>query len=875
MGILVNTIAIVSATLIAIIGLSYFLREKAAGKLRYYLLIMSIFGALWSGGYGLMGFMETAGAATLFRRIGLFGIIGFMMTESLMIAYMTSIPKWLYYVYAIVYLVFGVIDLACNHPNPELYTRIGGRTCFYSEPSLWRNVHQGFLFFVCVTLIVMAVNWTRKEMSARRYRFVKVMILSNVAIIGFIIPDTILPLFGKPSFPSSAYGMLMTYLIIWFWATRFNEFSISVGNLSQYIYQSANTAILVFDEEYRLVLINDFGKKLLDVETVNGQFLFQLFQSSEKEICDLWHSVLQNNQGVAELQTTGRNISCSLNFSVARDFQGEPYCFVCFVYDLTKEKQMMNELIEANNAKSRFLANMSHEIRTPINGIMGMNRIILKECQDEQIREYAENIDSASQLLLSLVNDILDISKVESGKMNIIPSKYQVYSVLNDCYNLAKAKLINKPVELKLHINNQLPSVLYGDEIRIKQIINNFLSNSVKYTKEGTISLHLDYEPLSGDSIRLLISVEDTGIGIKEEDLGLLFKAFTRVNEEHNRTIQGTGLGLRLTKSLIELMDGDITVESTYGKGSRFTATIPQMVIDSSPVGTVSVSYGKCQSDRMEAKLSFTAPQAKILIVDDVDLNLKVLKGILKDTKIQIDTASGGVECLELLKKNRYHLVFLDHMMPEMDGIETLKRFHLLPNTPNQNIPVIMLTANAIVGAKEEYLKEGFTDYLSKPIHEERLMKMLMQYLPKELISLSTESEKPKDRDIIPTLELSVSEQMKRLQEIPALDLSTGLSYCMNDDSFYLELLQEYINPEKEEKLRRFYASEDWDNYRVIAHALKSTSLTIGAVHMSETAKALEFAAKDKNIEYIRLHHDAALEEFTRISDQIHSAITK
>lgn len=873
MGIFINTLAIVCSTLVIIIGTSYFMREKAAGKLRYYLLIMSIFGAFWSGGYGLMGFMETPDSATLFRGIGLVGVIGFMMTESLMIAYMISIPKWLYYLYEAVYIVFSVVDLACYAPNPELYTIIDGRMCFYSQPGLWRTIHYSFLAFVSTTLIAMAINWTKKESNARRSLFIKAMIFSNLAILFSIIPDTVLPLFGKPSFPSSAYGMLLTYLIIWFWATRFNEFSISVSNLSQYIFQSANTAILVFDEDYRLVLLNDFGKKLLGIETIEGQSLSQLFCSSEEETETLWHSVLQDNQGTAELQTIVGATDCSLNFSVAKDFLGNPYCFVCFVYDLTREKQMMAELIEANKAKSRFLANMSHEIRTPINGIMGMNHMILQESREEQIRDYAENIQSASQLLLSIVNDILDISKIESGRMDILPAKYQLYSILNDCYNLAKVKLENRPVELELHVNEQLPSVLFGDEIRIKQIINNFLSNSVKYTKEGTVSLDLDFEPMTDDSIRLLISVKDTGIGIKEEDLALLFKAFTRIDEVQNRNIQGTGLGLRLTKSLIELMDGDITVESTYGEGSCFTAKIPQKVINATPIGCVSLSYGRCQDYRQSDEITFTAPQARILIVDDVELNLKVLKGLLKETQMEIDTATSGEACIEMMKKNRYQLLFLDHMMPQMDGIETLKRLRSSSNTLNQDTPIIMLTANAILGAKEEYLREGFTDYLTKPIQERKLMEMLKHYLPAELVNVRGEAAEPKDKDETPSTALTVADQMNRLREVKELDLATGLSYCMKDESFYLELLQEYIHPEKTEKLQQFYDSEDWNNYRITAHALKSTSLTLGAVHLSETAKALEYAARDQNTEFIRLHHEAAIEEFMDLQEKIKACI--
>ena len=827
MGIFINCIAVIFSTVIIICGISYFMREKAAGKLRYYMLIMGIFGALWSGGFGIMGFTETVKAAYVFRAIGLIGVVGFMMTEALMVAYMTSLPKWLYYTYEVVFIILAIVDLAFFIPDVHSFERINGRMCYYSYMGVGRTVHQCFLIFIAVSMITIAIIWVRKERKSRRFRFIRAMFFSNIAILIFIIPDTVLPLFGKPSFPSSAYGMFLTYMIIWFWAEKYNEFSITVNNLSQYIFQSANTAILIFDDDFRMVLSNDFGKKLLEIEKIEKQSLSQLFQCSETETTTLWNSLLQNDQGVAELKSVKDEICCSLNFSVARDCRGEAYCFVCFVYDLSKEKQMLEEIVEANKAKSRFLANMSHEIRTPINGIMGMNHMILKECKDESIREYADNIDSSSRLLLSIVNDILDISKIESGKMDIIPTQYQLLSLINDCYNLSKVKLENKPVDLEIHVNEKLPSQLYGDEIRIKQVVNNILSNSVKYTKEGKICFGVDFEPITDKMLQLVISIEDTGIGIKEEDLEKLFEAFTRIEEKRNRNIQGTGLGLRLTKNLVELMEGMITVESTYGKGTRFTVKIPQKVMNSNPVGDFSQAYGKAQVSSHKDIISFIAPQAKILIVDDVEMNLKVIKGILKETKMQIDTAGSGVECLEYMKKNQYHMVFLDHMMPEMDGVETLNKLHALEKTLNQNTPVIMLTANAIVGAKNEYLEAGFTDYLSKPVQEIKLMKMLIKYLPRELVSVTKEvisTEKPEENKQNQSLEATAKElpeskannpnQLERLKEIEGLDVQTGMMYCMDSVDFYFEILQEYVKMEKAEKLKQFFEQEDWDNYQ-------------------------------------------------------------
>lgn len=733
MGILINCLALIFSTIIALCGISYFLREKNAGRLRYFMLIMGVFGALWSGGYGIMGFAETAKQAELFRTVGIVGVVGFMMTEALMIAYMIHLPKWLYRVYVAAFGLVGVIDLFFFIPDHHDFVRIDGRMCYYATNSMARKIHNGFLAFVIVTMLGMAVIWVCKKKTKREASYVRATILSNLAILVSIIPDTILPLLGKPSFPSSAYGMFLTYMITWFWATKFNAFSITVSNLSQYIYESANTAILIFDECFQLVLANCYGHRLLEIEDVQHQDLTDLFQCTQEEADQLLASVLRENQGVAELVTQKGGVSCSLNFTVARDFQKEPYCIVCFVYDLTKEKNMLCELLQANEAKSQFLANMSHEIRTPINGILGMDSMLLKECQDEGLREYAKNIQSAGQSLLSIINDILDISKIESGKLEIIPTRYELFSILNDCYNLTKVKIEEKPITLHMKINENIPAKLYGDEVRIRQVMNNFLSNSAKYTHEGSITFGVDYEEKSEGEIWLIITVSDTGIGIKEEDLEKLFASFTRIEEKRNRNIEGTGLGLNLTKNLVDLMQGEITVKSIYEEGSCFTAKIPQKIIDKTPMGDFDKRYRQYIHQSEEQAISLCAPDAKILVVDDVPMNLIVVKGLLKATKIQIDTAKNGANCLELVQKNRYDIIFLDHLMPEMDGIETLQNMKLLEENPNRNTPVIMLTANAIVGAKEEYMEAGFTDYLTKPVQETLLHEMIMKYLPKEL----------------------------------------------------------------------------------------------------------------------------------------------
>ena len=873
MGIFINCLAVVFSTIIAICGISYFMREKNAGALRYYMLVMGFFGALWSGGYGIMGFTETGEVAAVFRAVGLVGVAGFMMTEALMIAYMVELPKWLFRAYAMIFGIVAVVDLYFFIPDQHTFVRLNGRMCYYTTNSFGRMVHSIFLAFVAVTMIAMAILWVHKEKPKRQSYYVRAAILANIAILFSIIPDTILPMLGKPSFPSSAYGMFLTYMITWFWATRFNAFSITVGNLSQYIYESANTAILIFDEYFRLVLANPYGQELLGIKKIENQKLMQLFQGTDAEFGRIKDGILRDNKGVAELVSVHGAISCSLNFSLARDFHDDPYCIVCFVYDLTKEKNMLEEVVRANEAKSQFLANMSHEIRTPINGILGMDSVLLKECHDENLREYAKNIQSAGQSLLSIINDILDISKIESGKMEILTIRYQLFSVLNDCYNLTKIKLQNKPVSFIMQINEKLPSWLYGDEVRIRQIINNFLSNAVKYTKEGNITFELDFEEKTDEQILLVITVRDTGIGIKEEDLGKLFESFTRIEEKRNRNIEGTGLGLNLTKNLVNLMGGEVFAESTYGKGSCFTAKIPQKIADAKPMGDFGKRYQQYLSTSDDDKLSFLAPDAKILVVDDVTMNLKVVEGLLKATKIQIDTAVSGSECLECVKTTPYQMIFLDHMMPEMDGLETLEHMKNLADNPNAQTPVIMLTANAIVGAKEEYIEAGFTDYLTKPIRETELLEMILKYLPEELVCENGGQgiEKSQDAQDMEQPEAGGegAEPLQRLEQLEGLDVKTGLTYCMNEEDFYIEMLQEFLQADKASQLKHFLAEEDWDNYRTTVHALKSTSLTIGAAHLSGEAKALEMAAKEGNMDYIRSHHDGVMDEYKELTDHL------
>lgn len=400
-------------------------------------------------------------------------------------------------------------------------------------------------------------------------------------------------------------------------------------------------------------------------------------------------------------------------------------------------------LESASAAKSSFLANMSHEIRTPINAVLGMDEMILRECKDKQILEYANDIDSAGHQLLSLVNDILDFSKIESGKMELHPVEFELFSVMNDCYNMIFMRAKRKELEFIVENDPNIPAFLYGDEVRIRQIIMNLLTNAVKYTKDGTVKLSFNYEPIDEDHIRLIIAVKDTGIGISEENQKYLFDSFKRIEEKSNRNIEGTGLGLTITKKFTEMMGGTIEVQSVLYEGSTFTVRLPQKVADKGPIGNFSDRLNKRienigeegrRGKEEEKREKFTAPRARILVVDDVRMNLNVVRLLLKNTLAQIDLASSGEECLKYTLVKRYDIILMDHMMPLMDGIEALHKVREQADGLNIDTPVVALTANAIVGAQEMYIEEGFVSYLSKPVKSTDLEECLLKLLPEDKI---------------------------------------------------------------------------------------------------------------------------------------------
>ncbi|WP_026492001.1 ATP-binding protein [Butyrivibrio sp. XPD2002] len=515
-------------------------------------------------------------------------------------------------------------------------------------------------------------------------------------------------------------------------------------------------------------------------------------------------------------------------------------------YELEKELEVAQK---SSEAKSAFLSNMSHEIRTPINAVLGLNEMILRESSEDQILEYANSVKSAGNSLLGIVNDILDFSKIEAGKMEILEVEYHLSSTINDLLNVIAVKANDKGLELNIEIDKTLPTKLIGDELRIKQCVTNILSNAVKYTEEGSVTLIVSYRKADDESIFLRFRVIDTGIGIKEEDLEKLYSPFERIEEIRNRSIEGTGLGMSIVKKLLALMDTKLEVKSVYGEGSDFSFEVKQRVASWEELGDFKEKYREYLSSQKEYRESFIAPDAEILVVDDTPVNLTVVKGLLKRTKVKIDTAESGFETLELVKKKKYDAIFIDHRMPEMDGVQTLEALKDMDDNLSIDAPCIALTANAGEGAREEYLAAGFIDYLSKPVNGELLEKMLMEYLPEEKITIVTDENAESDDDSDAT---NGDDEGDVLDQLKGIDLQEAVKNCGSRE-LLMDVVKEFlisIDP-KAESIEKCLQDKDYRNYTVSVHALKSSARLIGAMELSQMAAHLEDSGNAEDVNEI------------------------
>lgn len=534
-------------------------------------------------------------------------------------------------------------------------------------------------------------------------------------------------------------------------------------------------------------------------------------------------------------------------------------------------KQKAEEAETAANSKSAFLANISHEIRTPLNAILGMNELVLRESRQPHIKEYAMYIKNSGKSLLTIISDILDLSKIESGKVYLVNENYSLSSLVEDVERSIQKRIMEKGLELKIYVEPELHENLKGDEVRIKQIIMNLLTNAVKYTEKGEVRLYITGTVVENKQ-DLTIEVSDTGIGMRSENMGKLFTNFERLDLKRNRSVEGTGLGLPITKNLLVAMGGDITVSSVYGEGSTFTATVGQEIVNEEQIGDYRKKYKEKLHHEVCYHESFHAEDARILVVDDNEVNLKIVVGLAKNTKLQIDTALSAAEGLKLIRQHSYQLLLIDHMMPEMDGIEMLQHVKTMDGGIYKDIPAVAITANALSGAKQTYLDAGFCGYLSKPIDPERFEQIIKDNLPQEYV---TECEDGNGDTATEGQETDGTSDPKQAEEwsIPGIDIAKALSYIGGSRELYISLLQTYLDGSEERirKLEECKNKEDIFNYDITIHGLKGISASIGADSMAVAAAGLEEACKDPQtaMTYIQMNHDQAVSRYRELLEQI------
>lgn len=506
-----------------------------------------------------------------------------------------------------------------------------------------------------------------------------------------------------------------------------------------------------------------------------------------------------------------------------------------------------------DRTKLFFIGNFCNELRGPISGIIGLSSIIQKNSREKYIADYGANIRNSGNSLLSVINDVKDLARLEGGVLKLNEIEYDLFSVLKDCYDSVSPKAFAKNLRLSIDCNPAIPSGIWGDRVRLRQTLNNVMQNAVDHTEIGGVQVMVDYTPLpnvhgltTGERIMLNITVKDSGLGMTRSDA-----------EEF-------GLGVNLTKMLVSAYGGDCSIRSQYGEGTSLSISIPQLVLNVEPMGDFASKYQEAQGTDGDVAEKIFIPGVRILVVDDMEMNLKVFCGLLKDSKAQIDTALNGAQALELAKSRRYNIIFLDQMMPAMDGFETLARMKSMTDSPNQKTPVIMFTAGSGEESATSFLKAGFADYIPKPFKERDLVRLLKWHLPKEQVLTQDDLADVAVENQVPAKEEALEIELKTVTVAPAerialfrqcLNVDVGLEYCANDEAFYVEMLGEYVNDEKSQSIQSTFDREDWKNYQILVHALKGMSLTIGAEGVFEMAKNIDLACKEQKFEYVKEHH--------------------
>ncbi|MCR5733914.1 MAG: response regulator [Lachnospiraceae bacterium] len=871
----INCILIIIGTVAAIAGINYCIRYRdARGKIRFYILVCGLSSGLWCTGYALVGLTPDLTQCGTIRAFAVFGVCSFLATEILLVADLSGANQRLVRIAKGIAIAISIPDFIIYSANDmDIYIRVYGRNSWYANPDYTFNgtCHSVYMGLITLLLFIFWIIWIKNSKLKRLRNFLLMFLGANLLIFLFSIPDTFASAGGGHPVPTSGIGAALCAILLAYGATRLNLFDVRLGNIRDKVFDFLEAGILIFDMDHQIALLNHYARELVDEGT--GKYpqirdFFEIDPDMEKKMFEKARGDIYN----LRLRGMKGNKTYSVSVRAVDDNYGELVCYMCAFMDITQEVDAATRLELASLAKSRFLAQMSHEIRTPINAILGMNEMILRRSEDQEILDYASNINSAGSTLLALINSILDFSKIEDGRMELVPVRYETASLINDLYHSIVQRADDKGLRFELQVDENLPRALVGDDVRFSQVIMNLLTNAVKYTEKGSVILSIRLLGKENGNARIFVSVRDTGIGIREEDRERLYISFERLDEVRNRSVEGTGLGISIVVNLLALMGSTLKVDSIYGVGSDFSFVIEQEIADDTPIGDYRNAVKTVEARKDDSDL-ISAPDARVLLVDDNWMNLKVAQNLMKLCGIKPDLAASGEQTIAAMREHEYDIVFLDHMMPQMDGIETLRLLEKEELIP-ANTTVIALTANAVVGAKEFYLSEGFDDYLSKPIEIKDLVEKLKAYLP---------SGSAGEDDGVPTSHPDKEDEGEDMETLESYDIeylascgvnvASGMSYCGNDQRIYFEILSEFISgiEPKLELLDRCLGEERWHDYEVEVHAIKSNTKALGFDQIMEEAGMLEAAANGQDADRVKACHAPFVKRLREILSMINN----
>lgn len=817
--------------------------------------IFCVSSAVWSLGFWRLILQTDPDMAHRWRAVGMIGMFAYLITAQILVCHLSGIKKSIC-IFMEGFSFLGIIIYFFIMQRDQIIYKLekqGMSYCF--KAGIWNNIYTGYTVIVALNLLVVIIYMIRCAKEKRlRVLGIRLLIAEIVIIFGMLL-DTVFPLVGIFAIPGSTMGQFAGMVII-YWAVDFiNRSRITVTNMSEFIYYSMAMPIFVYDSNRQLQILNDAACNLFEVDRENIQevrmnSMFTLesaevfeFEGKSKDVDTLCH----NNQ-----------LYCSLTINKIYDDYEDMIGYIIFVTDLSERMKYIQSLEEArkeaeyaNQAKSTFLANMSHEIRTPMNAIIGFSELVLKMDISPEVRAHVEDIKWSSHNLLAIINDILDISKIESGKMELVLGKYHTSGLLKDVSLIIATQAQAKGLAFQMKADPEIPNRLYGDKIRIRGVLINILNNAVKYTKEGSVSFEVSVLEKTDKKVKLEFKVSDTGVGIRPEEQEHLFKSFEQLDRKVHYGIEGSGLGLAIANGYVQLMGGEIKVSSTYGKGSVFTVILEQEIVDASPMDNDYSHEEEKQNGSTLGIMQISDVQA--LVVDDNFVNLRVADGIMKSYGLTVDTASSGMEAIELCKNKQYRFVFMDQMMPEMDGVEAMEEIRSIsPHyAKGGEGKIIVLTADAISGARKELMKQGFDEYLGKPINLKQMERLFVKFLPKEKITMQQPKEVRKDREQKEEKEINYLKSI--LSEV---DIQKGIENCGGELDDYLKVLKiawDYGEKQLEE-LQNLQKQKNYADYTTKVHSMKSTAMNMGAVGLSNMAKEQEMAGKQGNYSYIDAH---------------------